>query len=302
MDRILDVGNLHESIRVHRESGWRPISIRPADDPAEAVIESPEGERMLLRRTPLSICRGDDSGAWHIGRAGMRYRDLIPDRWYGRYIASHIAIPEGGDIADDVHFHHVDFQFLAVRRGWVDVEYQGWGERLRMAAGDVVLQPPGIRHQVIAASEGFEIIEVGSPADHLTEFDPLTMLPDARSFPGHTWEGQPFVFSTESERRPGSWDHSGFTAADTGIGAATSGRVEVRQVTTSASTAATPPAKRSLRFVFVMEGSVSVDLGSAPDTRLGPGDSITLPADVRERFHAPSDDCWMLDVTTPAPG
>ena len=33
------------------------------------------------------------------GRAGMLYRDLIPGRLGGRFIASHISIPEGGPVA-----------------------------------------------------------------------------------------------------------------------------------------------------------------------------------------------------------
>jgi hypothetical protein len=45
-----------------------------------------------------SIVRaGDDFG---VGRAGMHYRDLLPDRWGGRFIASHILIPEGGEVPD----------------------------------------------------------------------------------------------------------------------------------------------------------------------------------------------------------
>lgn len=298
--KTLDVGDFDAALRQHRDAGWRPVTIRPADDPAEVVLESPDGDRLMLRRTPLSISRADDDTAWHTGRAGMAYRDLIPDRWDGRYVASHIAVPAGGRLADDVHFHHVDFQFLAVRRGWVDVEYEGWGERLRMEVGDVVLQPPGIRHQVIEASPGFEIVEVGSPADHLTEFDPATTLPDRRSPADRTWGGQRFVFSTARDRTTDSWDHPGFIAADTGIGAATGGRVEVLMVDADPQRlAATRPA-RSLRFIFVMDGEVTVTLDDAAPIRLGPGDAITIPADSRELVSDPSADCRLLDVTTPA--
>jgi len=297
----IDVADLATAIEVHRAEGWRPVSIRPADDPAEAVLESPTGDRVTLNRTPLVLNRADDERSWHIGRAGMRYRDLIPDRWDGRYIASHIAVPNGGSVADDVHFHHVDFQLLAVRRGWVDVEYEGWGERLRMEVGDVVLQPPGIRHQVIETSAGFEIIEVGSPADHLTEFDPDTTLPDANA-PGRTWNGQPFVFSTDASRTSEAWDQPGFSAADTGIGAATGGAVDVRQVRVDPEGVGDLPHPHSLRLIVVMEGSVSLHCAHSADLLLGSGDAVTLPADSAERFYDPSNDCWLLDVTTPPPG
>ena len=53
------------------------------------------------------------------GRAGMTYRDLIPSRLGGRFIASHITIPNGGPVADWVHFHKIRFQIIFCRRGWV---------------------------------------------------------------------------------------------------------------------------------------------------------------------------------------
>ncbi len=54
--------------------------------------------------------------AWHAGRAGMLYRDLIPNRQGGRFIASHIRIPDGGPVPDYVHFHKVRFQMIFLPR------------------------------------------------------------------------------------------------------------------------------------------------------------------------------------------
>ena len=48
----------------------------------------------------LVLSRGDAPDAWGVGRAGMRYRDLIPDRLGGAFIASHIRILEGGPVPD----------------------------------------------------------------------------------------------------------------------------------------------------------------------------------------------------------
>ena len=62
----------------------------------------------------------------------MRYRDLIPDRLGGRFIASHILIPEGGPVADYVHFHHIRFQMIYCYRGWVKVAYEDQGEPMLM--------------------------------------------------------------------------------------------------------------------------------------------------------------------------
>ena len=97
------------------------------------------------------------------GRAGMLYRDLIPGRLGGRYIASHITIPEGGPVADWVHFHRIALQMIFVRRGWVRVVYEDQGEPFVMNAGDLVLQPPEIRHRVLESSPGLEVVEISAP-------------------------------------------------------------------------------------------------------------------------------------------
>ena len=93
----------------------------------------------------------------------MLYRDLIPGRLGGRYIASHITIPEGGPVADWVHFHRIAVQMIVVRRGWVRVVYEDQGEPFVMNAGDLVLQPPEIRHRVLESSPGLEVVEIGCP-------------------------------------------------------------------------------------------------------------------------------------------
>ena len=85
----------------------------------------------------------------------MRYRDLVPGRLGGRYIASHIEIPDGGTVPDYVHFHDVVFQMIFCAAGWVRVVYEDQGEPFVLHAGDCVLQPPLIRHRVLEASPGW---------------------------------------------------------------------------------------------------------------------------------------------------
>lgn len=291
-----DTPDLAAEIARLRDLGWRPCSLRPADDPAEAVLESPEGERVRLRSTPVVISRAGDTGG--TGRAGMGYRDLIPGRWDGRWIASHITVPDGGPIPDDVHFHHLDVQFLVVRRGWVDVLYEGSGPTIRMEPGDVVLQPPGIRHRVLATSPGFEIIEVASPADHLTEFDHLTALPGPVE-PDRCWAGQPFIhWRLDGGGATSGWDHPGFAAVDCGIAAATAGRVAVRQVRADGTVDPDPMPTPGFRLLVVMDGTVTVDLAGGSHHLAG-GDALTIPGAVSSVVHSPSDDCWLLDVTAP---
>src|SRR5207244_8577633 len=49
------------------------------------------------------------------GRAGMRYRDLIPGRQEGALIASQIRIERGGPVPDYVHWHDVRAQVIHCR-------------------------------------------------------------------------------------------------------------------------------------------------------------------------------------------
>jgi len=60
----------------------------------------------------FQVKRIADSEPWIIGRAGMLYRDLIDERLGGSIIASHIRIPDGGPVPDQVHYHTIGFQLI----------------------------------------------------------------------------------------------------------------------------------------------------------------------------------------------
>ena len=55
--------------------------------------------------------------------------------------------------------------------------YEDQGGMLRLTAGDCFIQPPEIRHRVLQASDGIEVIEIGVPAEHVTEIDHEMTLP-----------------------------------------------------------------------------------------------------------------------------
>jgi quercetin dioxygenase-like cupin family protein len=228
------------------------------------------------------------------GRAGMIYRDLIPGRLGGRYIASLITIPEGGPVADWVHYHRIAFQLIAVRRGWVRVVYEGQGEPFVMHAGDLVLQPPRIRHRVLESSPGLEVVEVSCPALHETLADHDLELPTATN-PERTFDGQCFV------RHVGAtapWtDFNGGEAQVTAIAAATHGLGEARLVRAhGASPIEFSGHYGELLFGFVLEGSASLDY--AAGFALGPADSFVIPPGAPWRLSDASPDFRLLQVTT----
>src|SRR5262249_26017862 len=138
------------------------------------------------------LTRGGEAGE---GRAGMRYRDLIPGRLGGRDIASHITIPDRGPGSAWGHYHRIAPQMIYVRSGWVRVVYEDQGEPFVMNPGDLVLQPPGIRHRVLESSPGLEVIEVGAPALHETFADHDLELPSPGVDADRLFAGQRFFHS-----------------------------------------------------------------------------------------------------------
>ena len=178
--------DLDGAVEALRAAGMRLDVIMPADAPAVAELS---GER--CRRAASSA--GPRRRRRTTGRAGMIYRDLLPEREGGRFIASHITIPDGGPVPDYVHHHDVRFQVIHCVRGWVRVVYEDQGEPFTMHAGDTVLQPPHIRHRVLESSPGLEVFELTGPAEHPTfvEHDITLPTPDAR--PDRDFGGQRFV-------------------------------------------------------------------------------------------------------------
>ncbi len=138
--------------------------------------------------TPLT-----SDALWTIGRAGMRYRDLIPSRLGGVAIASHIHIPSGGPVPDYEHYHRVKFQMIHCKSGWVRVVYEDQGEPFVMVGGDCILQPPEIRHRVLESSVNLEVIEIGAPAEHETFAEHQITFPTAQIRPDRNYSGQRFV-------------------------------------------------------------------------------------------------------------
>jgi len=308
MDELhLACADFDAALDLLRSLGLRLDVIYPADEPHTAVLT---GERRRVRltsrpdappppaglpdfRPEFALTRaGAASGA---GRAGMRYRDLIPGRLGGRYIASHIAIPEGGPVADWIHFHRVAFQLICVRRGWVRVVYQDQGAPFAMAPGDMVLQPPGIRHRVLESSLGLEVVEITCPAAHETFADHDMALPNGEAGAAREYGGQLFLrhVAAASPWRP--WH--GAEAQATGVKHATGGRAEARVLRPGASPAvAVPPHQGELVFGFVLEGSARLEYGETH--ALGPADAFTIPPGEPWRLAEMSAGFRLLHVTT----
>lgn len=320
------------------ELGFRLELITPADDPSLAVVSGPgatvridrdaevEPATLVLnapgpsRRAPngtviecvgprtmalpelvpeLVVARESDADAWVAGRAGMRYRDLVPSRLGGRFIASHIEVSDGGPVADSVHHHDVRFQLIVCHRGWVDVAYQDQGPPFRMEAGDVVLQPPGIRHRVLAATAGARVVEVGCPAAHDTMFDHELTLPTDDRAPDRRYGGQRFVHHVAADAVWIPVPDTVIEAQVTDVGLATDGLAGVRVLRPTpghgADAVLAAQGASEFHLLFVLAGAVRFD----DDEVLVEGTALVVPPERRVTLAAADDDLRLLEVTLP---
>jgi uncharacterized protein YjlB len=252
----------------------------------------------------LSVVRASDE--FGVGRAGMGYRNILPDRWGGRFIASHILIADGGDVADYVHFHRIRFQMIFCARGWVDVAYEDQGEPMRLNAGDCFLQPPEIRHRVLRSSPGLEVIEVGCPAVHDTVVEHDIKLPTGVVDPERDFGGQRFVYHVKAEAARRAYHVDGLVSRDTGIGQATddlAGAIVVEATEPGEGLWLTHDGEFAL--CVVLNGSATLTVEADADAqpgRVSSRDAIAFPAGIRWAWSQWSADFELLQVTLPADG
>ena len=259
---------------------------------ASADVVLPELKESLVV-TPLT-----SDTSWTVGRAGMRYRDLIPSRLGGAFIASHIHISNGGPVPDYVHYHRIKFQMIYCKRGWVRVVYEDQGESFVMNAGDCVLQPPEIRHQVLESSDNLEVIEIGAPAEHETFAEHTITLPTPTSQPNRDFAGQRFVRHIADQTPWLPWHVSGFEARNTGIDLATSGYANAMTIGAKKSAVfAESKHQNQLMFLFVLSGSATLETGNDRETfQLEVGASVTLPSTHKFKLEISTDNTQFLLV------
>jgi quercetin dioxygenase-like cupin family protein len=293
------------------------LTLRCSDPKALAAGETefvaPNGTRIELVdadpplnlppiRQSFVVTRLGGEEDWGVGRAGMGYRDLIPGRQGGRFIASHIRIPDGGPVPDMVHFHKARFQMIYCYRGWVNLLYEDQGPQFTMRAGDCVLQPPEIRHRVMECSPGFEVVEIGCPAEHMTCMDHDLPLPNSGVDPNRVFKGQRFVFHelAKAEWRPGRL--VGTERRDIGIGAATDGLASAQVLRLAPGAASIVRHSHSAEFVFffMLAGTASLQADGQQTQALSDGDSFVIPEGMSYSLENCSGDLELLEVALPA--
>ncbi len=303
-------------LRVDRNAGGSPGTLRLATDDPDAFADGartltapnglrveivPKHEPLVLPETVHSfvVRRLADQAPWIIGRAGMHYRDLIPDRLGGSIIASHIRIPDGGPVPDMVHYHTVGFQLIFCYKGWVDLVYEDQGEPFRLHAGNCVIQPPEIRHRVLFASDNIEVIEIGVPAEHVTTIDHEMELPNGPANPARVFSGQRFVHHKAETATWRPFRVPGFQSRDTTIAEHTGNVAGVHVIRRGEGEPVWTRHDSDILFTFVMEGHMVLEGEGRDPYDLAPGDAFVIPPGMRVRYSDPSRDLELLEVSLP---
>lgn len=262
---------------------------------AQPVLDIPIGKSELV------VTRAGEAAKWITGRAGMHYRDLIPGRWGGRFIASNIKLPDGGPVPDSVHFHSIRLQMIFCTRGWVRVVYEGQGPPFVLEAGDAVLQPANIRHRVLESSAGMEVLELACPAEHDTHLDHELVLPTAGLWPERVYSGQRFVRHIAREAHRQAWDLQGYEYRDLGITRATDGVAGAKVVSAVGEPRAGQTWRTAAEFqlLYVLAGRVQLEGASAAPITLERDDCVALPAGLDLALVAGSPDLEFLEIRLP---
>ena len=260
------------------------------------IVLPPEHQSFVLRNMKYGA-------GWTAGRAGMLYRDLIPNRQGGRFVASHIKILEGGTVPDYVHFHKVRFQMIYCYRGWARVVYEDQGEPMVLRAGDCFLQPPEIRHRVLESSPGLEVIEIGCPAELETFADHKLELPNSTVDHSRSFRGQRFVHHQAEKATWHPWKSDGFEHRDIGIGVATDNLAGVRVIRVTGVGGKQPSHQYhhngEFLFLFILQGEVTLEHHGEQQQMLA-GDCCVIPAHFQASLINASVDLEVLEVTLPA--
>ena len=277
----------------------------------EVVLVAPNGTQIkMLKSDPsivipngnqsLTISRLNEKSIWKTGRAGMEYRDLIPDRQGERFIGSHIRVLGAGPVPDYVHYHNVRFQMIYCYKGWAKVVYEDQGHPFIFNTGDCVLQPSGIRHQVLENSSGFEVIEISCPAEHLTIADNDLTLPTNTVRKNRDFMGQRFVHHKAKKESWFPWRTNDFECSEMGIAVATDGLAHVKVIRPlKVNKPISFSHKIDFHFIFLLSGAMTVTINRHQEYYMGTGDSMVIPSEINHSFSKCSNDLEFLEVVLP---
>ena len=178
------------------------------------------------------------------------------------------------------------------------VVYEDQGPPFVMQAGDCVLQPPEIRHQVLEASPELEVIEIGCPAVHETFADHDLQLPNEKINPHRLFSGQRFVRHVAKGAKWSPWRIAGLETREADIASATNGLAAVRVIRSSGEHSGTISHGGELLFLFVLRGELGLRSKELGWHQLRENGNCVIPAGAEFELTA-KEGLEMLEVALP---
>ena len=175
-----------------------------------------------------------------------------------------------------------------------------------MQAGDCVLQPPTIRHRVLEASQGLEVVEVCGPAEHPTWRDHELEMPTPELRPERNFCGQRFVRHVAAHAQWQHADDGRIAFRDTGIANATAGFASARVVRLEAGTKADPENMFDHRqadgivFLYLLEGRLQLRCNDNDSHALVADDACAISAGTHCEIDV-TESCEVLAVAMATP-
>jgi mannose-6-phosphate isomerase-like protein (cupin superfamily) len=260
--------------------GLRLDAIFPADDPAVAVF-SGHGLRIRL-----------DQGAG--GPAGL-LRILTDDP---AFAGGQTALTAPGGTRVEVSPLSTPLEMPPTEHAFV-VRRLADGAPWVIGRAGMLYRDLVPSHRVLEASDGIEVIEIGVPAQHVTEIDHVMTLPTPHLRPEREWQGQRFVFNRAEGAVWQPFRLTGYVARDTTIAANTQGVADVKVVRKGQGVPFWASHDANILFGFVMEGAMTLEAEGQPSRHLTPGDAFVIPPGMSTRWADPSADVEVLEVALP---
>ena len=273
---------------------------------------NPDEQTYPMSEEPSTAISEGSSAHWTDGRAGMKYRNLLPQgNW--NYIASHIKVSGSGPVPDWVHYHDAQFQIIYCYKGSAKLVYEDQGDPFIFNAGDCVLQPPYIRHQVLESYDGLEVIEIVTPANHSTFSDHTMNLPNDTHNPARYFGDQTFIWDKAANRQWHSLETANGSSHEVGktgieIASARNGDVQLLRPSRRGETLSdiipfSQQASSKFTLWFVLSGTAVCDSGTSGQQRIYENDAISALNTHEEGmdvvFRNPSSDFSLLEVRLP---
>ena len=126
------------------------------DDSAVTAMPPVKGKVAISRAKEPSFVQGR--------RDFFKYREMGVTEGTDGFMRAQIMLgTQGLTEPTGWHYHICDAQFVYVVKGWVELQFEGYGT-VRLEAGDTVSIPGNLPHNEIRASDELEILEVSVPA------------------------------------------------------------------------------------------------------------------------------------------